>query len=152
MPTALVTDDVADVRRLIRRVLEPAGYVVEEASSGLLALAMLASPPRPDVVVLDVQMPEMDGWQTLAAIRSEPTLGNLPVVLCTVKAGPDDIERAWLGGCDGYVVKPFDIGELLAQVDLVVKQDEEERQLRRALMLAQASRDTKGVRPCTYRS
>jgi CheY-like chemotaxis protein len=112
----MVVDDNADVRLLIRRVLWSAGYTVTTADGGRDALALLESEHRPDLVVLDVQMPELDGWSTLEAIRSNPRTKQLPVLLCTVKGRPEDEERGWTLGCDGYVAKPFDTNELIKVV------------------------------------
>jgi CheY-like chemotaxis protein len=109
----MVVDDNADVRLLIRRILWSAGYEVTTADSGRDALALLESEHRPDLVVLDVQMPELDGWGTLEAIRSNPQTKRLPVLLCTVKGRPEDEQRGWTLGCDGYVAKPFDTTELI---------------------------------------
>jgi CheY-like chemotaxis protein len=114
--TALVIDDNADVRLLLRFALEPAGFEVSEAVGGPAALAALASDGPPDVVVLDVQMPEMDGWDTLRAIRADPSTADVPVVLCTVKSTPTDVERGAELGCDGYLTKPFDIRTVVTAV------------------------------------
>ena len=82
-PAVMVVDDNADVRLLIRRVLWSAGYTVTTADGGRDALALLESTHVPDLVVLDVQMPELDGWGTLEAIRSNPRTSRLPVLLCS---------------------------------------------------------------------
>jgi CheY-like chemotaxis protein len=112
----MVIDDNADVRLLMHRVLWSAGFEVTTADSGTAALALLESRKPPDVVVLDVQMPELDGWATLEAIRSNPRTSRLPVVLCTVKGHPADEERGWRLGCDGYVSKPFETAALVEAV------------------------------------
>jgi CheY-like chemotaxis protein len=117
MPTVLVVDDHADVRLLMTTVLASGGYHVVEAASGDEALAMTAGPDVPDAIVLDVQMPLLDGWDTLAGIRASPRFGEVPVVLCTVKSSAADRMRGWKLGCDGYLVKPFDIDDLLREVE-----------------------------------
>ena len=105
-PTILVVDDDEDIRHLVSEVLRLAGFAVETAGSGVTALERLGLEDTPDLVLLDVQMPEMDGWDTLRAIRSMEALRDLPVVLCTVKAGTLDTSLGWSIGCDGYVPKP----------------------------------------------
>ena len=111
MTRVLVVDDAADLRLLIRGVLSQSGMEVTEAASGAEALRCLAD-DGPDVVILDVQMPDMDGWETLRAIRRIDS--GVAVILCTVKASPADAVRGWNLGCDAYVRKPFDIHELTA--------------------------------------
>src|SRR5436190_20166258 len=108
----MVVDDNADVRLLMRRVLWSAGFAVISADGGPAALSLLASQKPPNLVLLDVQMPELDGWRTLETIRSDPRTQQLRVVLCTVKGRPTDQERGWRLGCDGYVAKPFDTTQL----------------------------------------
>ena len=117
MARVLVVDDNADVRLLVRRILGRAGLEVEEAGDGRAALERLAEDPCPQLVVLDVQMPDMDGWEVLRCIRAEPRTARLRVLMCTVKARPEDASRGWELGCDAYVDKPFD-AERLREVAL----------------------------------
>jgi CheY-like chemotaxis protein len=112
----LVVDDQEDVRELIRVALAIDGTDVSEASSGEAALAQLERGAVPDLVVLDIQMPVMDGWEVLERVRERPETHDLPVVVCTVKASQLDAERGWRLGCDGYVTKPFTIDRLTAEV------------------------------------
>jgi DNA-binding response OmpR family regulator len=127
----LVVDDGADIRLLMRRVLSLAGHLVEEASGGTEALVRLGTDPPaaelPSVVILDVQMPDMDGWDTLRAIRSAPQTAELPVILCTVKGRAEDVALGWQLGCDGYLNKPFGIDELIDEVDAVARRGRAER-------------------------
>jgi two-component system KDP operon response regulator KdpE len=125
--TALVVDDDADVRALVRVVLEPRGFEVEESATGSEALVALHTRPLPDIVVLDVQMPDLDGWETLAAIRGQERTATVPVILCTVRAQQADMERAWALGCDGFLAKPFSIGQLVAEVVAVCDRTAAER-------------------------
>jgi CheY-like chemotaxis protein len=127
--TVLVVDDAPDVRLLARAVLTRAHFSVVEAAGGQEALAVLAQSAAPDLVVLDVQMPDVDGWDTLQAIRmsSDAAVAYLPVILCTVKAHPRDVRRAWQVGCDGYLNKPFSITDLIDAVRTVLARTAEER-------------------------
>jgi len=135
MAVALVVDDAADIRLLIRGLLGGHGFEVREVADGTEALAALADDPLPDVVVLDVQMPELDGWDTLAAIRGEPRTASLPVVLCTVRSQRADLSRGWRLGCDAFVVKPFSADDLVAAVAAACDGDEEQRAARRRSQL-----------------
>lgn len=137
IPAALLVDDNADVRFLARCLLEGIGFEICEAESGRAALALLTG-RLPDIVLLDVQMPEMDGWETLQAIRNNPATSDLPVVLWTVKGRPEDMIRGWELGCDGYLPKPFDARQLEDEVRRVTSQGEDQRAQVRAAQLADA--------------
>jgi DNA-binding response OmpR family regulator len=131
----LIVDDDPDIRRLVAEVLRLGGHEPEEAPNGLEALTRLRSGARPDLVLLDVQMPDLDGWDTLRTLRAIEHLADVPVVLCTVKAGPNDVLRGWELGCDGYLGKPFAISELRAEVDAVIARSVAERHAHRAEVL-----------------
>jgi CheY-like chemotaxis protein len=133
LSTVLLVDDAADIRLLERAVLSRRGFEVVEAASGREALAALEGARLPSVVVLDVQMPEMDGWETLASIRSHPLASGVPVILCTVKSREEDETRAWSSGVDGYLVKPFPISRLVEEVDEVSRRTPAEREAVRRL-------------------
>lgn len=137
MTRALVVDDAADLRFLIREVLSRSGVAVEEAASGLDALERLYGPEQPDVVILDVQMPDMDGWDTLAALRRQWG-DDIAIILCTVRAAPSDAIRAYELGCDAYLAKPFDIRELAATTTTVAGRTTGERRAHRRQALAAA--------------
>ena len=138
MATVLVVDDASDVRLLIRLVLERAGFTIVEAGGGPEALALLSGGAQPDVAVVDVQMPEMDGWRTVSALRQLPAAAEVPIVLCTVKTGLADKHRAWEIGCDGYLVKPFAIDDLVKEVQAVASRSAAERRALRTARLDQA--------------
>jgi CheY-like chemotaxis protein len=127
----LVVDDNADIRMLLRAVLDRYGYGVVEAGSGTEALSLLRARSDVDVVVLDVQMPDMDGWEILGRIRDDSALGPVPVILCTVKSRLEDTRRGWELGCDGFVNKPFSVVEVAEEVTAVVNRPPHERSRRR---------------------
>ena len=143
---ALVVDDAADIRLLAELVLSMAGFTVTVASSGSEALrALIVDGDLPDVVLLDVQMPEVDGWETLSRLREHPRTADLPIVLCTVKGLPEDTLRGWSLGCDGYLGKPFDIGGLVEELEGVLARTYEERvAVRRGRIAELAERTTEG--------
>ena len=114
MATILVVEDEPDVRRMVQLVLERAGHTVRLAGDGEAALADIAA-HRPDVVLLDVSMPVLSGFEVLDRLKADPATASLPVVMLTARSDYDSVARAWKGGVDNYVTKPFDPGEL-AQV------------------------------------
>ena len=117
----LVVDDDADIRSLLRELLERAGYTVDEAADGRAALrALYTSPPR--LVILDVSMPQLDGWQTLERIRD---VTDVPVLMLTARGGELDKVRGLKGGADDYVVKPFGRQELLARLEVLLRRGTE---------------------------
>jgi len=139
MRIAYLVDDAADIRLLLRAIVSRCGYESREAGHGGEAMRLLDDVP-PDLVLLDVQMPEMDGWETLAALRRDPRTAEVPVLLCTVKSHPDDMRRGWQTGCDGFLVKPFDIGEMVDRIRAVEKMTIEQRREARLQNLAALAR------------
>ena len=137
---ALVVDDAADIRLLADLVLSMAGFTVAAAGSGREALDLLAEGDLPDIVLLDVQMPDVDGWETLGRLRADPRTAELPVVLCTVKGLPEDTLKGWSLGCDGYLGKPFDIGELVDELHRVLRRPPDERETVRRTRIAELAR------------
>jgi DNA-binding response OmpR family regulator len=113
----LVIDDDADIRNLLRELLERAGYEVAESSNGRDGLRTLYS-ISPDLVLLDVSMPELDGWQTLERIRD---LSDVPVLMLTARGHELERVRGLQAGADDYVVKPFGRQELLARVQALLR-------------------------------
>jgi two-component system, chemotaxis family, sensor kinase CheA len=113
----LVVDDALTVRELQRSILERAGFAVRVACDGVDALALLAEEPS-DLVLTDVEMPRMDGFALTAAIRAQPELANISVLVLTSLASESDRRRGLDAGADGYIVKAaFDEAALLAAVD-----------------------------------
>lgn len=119
-PRILIVDDQPDIRDLLDTVLRLKGFDVATADGGTQALRLLADEPAPDLILLDVQMPEMDGWDTLAAIRTRFGDDGPRVVMCTVKGHPRDLIHGWTAGCDGYVWKPFDLNLLANEIHAVL--------------------------------
>ena len=113
----LVVDDEADIRTLLRDLLERAGFEVDEARTGREALRTLADAP-PALVLLDVSMPELDGYQTLERIRD---LSDVPVIMLTARAQELEKVRGLSAGADDYVAKPFGRQELLARVQALLR-------------------------------
>jgi len=128
----LVADDSPTVRAVARFALEEAGHRVLEAGDGAQALAVLAD-EAVDVVLLDVEMPVMDGYQAVAALKADPHTADIPVVFLTGRTGSDDVVRGLrLGGHD-YLRKPPDPSELLARVAAAARVKALQDELRRRL-------------------
>ena len=113
--TILVVDDDPEIRDLAELVLSGGGYRVRTAAGGTQALeAAFASPP--DLVLLDVNMPEMDGWEVLRLLKSDESLRGLPVVMVTIKMEFRDKVHALQDGAHDYITKPFASDDLLGRV------------------------------------
>ena len=113
----LIVDDDPDIRELLRELLTRAGYDVDEAPDGRTALRTLYETP-PALVILDVTMPEMDGYQTLERMRD---LSEVPVIMLTARTQELERVRGLTAGADDYVVKPFGRQELLARVQALLR-------------------------------
>jgi two-component system chemotaxis sensor kinase CheA len=114
--SVLVVDDALMVRELQRSILERGGYAVRTASDGAEALAMLAEQPA-DLVVTDLEMPNVDGFLLTSSIRAHPSLANIPVLIVSSRASDEDHQRGLEAGADGFIVKAsFDEAGLLSAV------------------------------------
>ncbi len=113
----LIVDDDASIREIVGRVLEDEGYRIETATNGLEGLDMFYK-ILPQLIILDVKMPEMDGWETLGRIRE---ISNCPVIMLTAFGSTNDIIQGLELGADDYLVKPFGVQELIARVSTVLR-------------------------------
>ena len=111
----LVIEDHEDNRRIVRDLLTTAGYDILEADTGEDGL-LLAELHAPDLVLMDIDLPGMDGYEATRRIRSHPLLGAVPIIAVTSYALSGDDELAFAAGCDAYVAKPFSPRALLATV------------------------------------
>jgi CheY-like chemotaxis protein len=118
-PTVLVVDDERTLRTVLRTRLKLAGYRVLEADTGEDALAVLDH-ETPDVVLLDLRLPVIDGWGVLDALRASGRLPALAVVLVTAHGGPEVEGRARALGCRSMLQKPFALRELVSALDRIV--------------------------------
>jgi DNA-binding response OmpR family regulator len=124
MTRILVVDDDADIRTLVGELLQRAGHGVIEAPDGESGLKLFYG-QQPDLVVLDVSMPGLDGWEVLKRIRE---LSDVPVLMLTARAEELEKVRGLRGGADDYVTKPFGRQELLARVDAALRRGRGEPQ------------------------
>jgi CheY-like chemotaxis protein len=119
MARVLVIDDEPDVRWLIRMSLERAGHEVIAAEDGLRGIA-LAQKQRPEIIVLDLMMPVMDGYAVLAELAKDPRTAGVPVVVLSARAIPDEAERATSAGARRFLEKPFDPDTLTEELDALL--------------------------------
>ena len=118
--SVLIVEDDPNIRELLQMYLEKDGYAVTLAADGGQGLDKFRT-IRPDLVLLDVMMPVMDGWAVCKAIRAE---GNTPVIMLTAKGETDDKVMGLKAGADDYVTKPFEMKELLARIEAVLRRSE----------------------------
>ena len=111
----LVIEDNEDNRQIIRDLLTSLGCELIEAVDGVQGVAMAQS-HRPDLILMDIQLPEMDGYEATRQIRTVPELAHVPIIAVTSYALSGDEAKARDAGCNGYVAKPFSPRELLAKI------------------------------------
>lgn len=114
----LVVDDERHIVRLVQVNLERAGYQIVTAYDGVEALEKVKS-ESPDMVVLDVMMPRMDGFEVLKNLQADARYQNIPVIMLTAKAQDADIFKGWASGVSSYLTKPFNPRELLVFVERI---------------------------------
>src|SRR4030042_3485887 len=115
----LIVDDDLDTLRLVGLMLQHQGYRIVAASSGIQAIA-LCQGDKPDLVLLDIMMPEMDGYEVARKLRSDPTTSNIPIIMFTAKTQVDDKVEGFEAGADDYLTKPTQPRELFAHVKAVL--------------------------------
>ena len=114
-PLILYIEDNLPNRELVKRVLEVEGYEVMEAPNGQIGLTLARQRP-PDLILMDINLPEMDGYTVTGQLRKMSTLVNTPIVALTANVMRGDREKSLNAGCDGYIRKPVDIDKLPNQV------------------------------------
>jgi DNA-binding response OmpR family regulator len=113
--TILIVDDEEDVLDLLQLVFETSGFEVRRASTGKSAVSSAYEQP-PDVVLLDVMMPEMDGWQVLRTLKGDERTKHIPVVMLSARAERRDKMIGLQEGAEGYIAKPFSPAEVVREV------------------------------------
>ncbi|HZP75015.1 MAG TPA: response regulator [Pseudolabrys sp.] len=111
----LVVEDQEDNRQILRDLLGNSGYEMSEAGNGEEALAAVAR-RRPDLILMDIQLPVMDGYEATRRIKADPSFKAIPVIVVTSYALSGDESKARAAGCDAYVTKPYSPRQLLAKV------------------------------------
>ena len=118
--SVLIVEDDPNIRELLEIYLKKAEYTVESAADGGQGLTKFRA-MRPNLVLLDVMMPVMDGWAVCKAIRAE---GNTPIIMLTAKGEVDDKVNGLKAGADDYITKPFEMKELLARIEAVLRRSD----------------------------
>jgi len=111
----LVVEDHEDNRQILRDLLSAAGYEMVEAHDGEQALVRVAQ-AKPDLILMDIQLPGIDGYEVTRRIKADPMLAAIPIIAVTSYALTGDDEKARAAGCDDYVAKPFSPRQLLAKI------------------------------------
>jgi CheY-like chemotaxis protein len=120
MKTVLIADDKATSRELVRTVLEKSGYTVVEASDGIEALRS-ARESKPDLIILDLHMPNLDGFGVVREIRLDPELASTPVMALTASAMQGDRDLALSAGFTSYIAKPIQLSLLRKEVERMLQ-------------------------------
>ena len=111
----LVVEDLEDNRRILHDLLTGAGFDLIEAENGEDAVAA-AQTSRPDLILMDIQLPLLDGYEATRRIKADPDLKSIPIIVVTSYALSGDEDKARRAGCDDYVAKPFSPRQLLAKI------------------------------------
>ena len=114
--TILYVEDNIDNRTLVRRILMAEGYNLLEAVNALQALDILKN-TQPNLILMDINMPDMDGYSLTAKIKGTPGLESIPIIALTANVMRGDREKSLEAGCDGYIQKPIDIDSLSEQIE-----------------------------------
>jgi CheY-like chemotaxis protein len=137
--TVLIADDEPEVVDLVQIVLETEGYRVQSASNGRKALDKIAEQP-PDLLLLDVMMPEMTGLMLLEHLRTEPAWTEIPVIMLSVVVTDPEVRMALEGGATAYLSKPFEIRELVWLINRLLTMNTDQRDRFRQQMLKDIGR------------
>ena len=119
MKTVMFVDDEDDVRESVSLLLQKWGYKAIVAKSGYECLKTLKT-EKPDLILLDIMMPSMDGWDTCAKIKADKKTENIPIVFLTAKTDPISTSMGRISSSD-YITKPFDINDLKKRIEAVLK-------------------------------
>jgi two-component system cell cycle response regulator DivK len=119
----LYIEDNPENRMLMRRVLMSEGYIMEEAFDGNSGLQKAAESP-PDLILMDINLPEIDGYEVTARLKQLPNMQGVPIIAVTANVMKGDREKTLAAGCDGYIQKPIDIDLLPSQIESFLKRNE----------------------------
>lgn len=111
----LYIEDNLENRTLVRRVLNAEGYVLIEAVDGVTGMRAAETDP-PDLILMDINLPEVDGYEMTARLKQIPRLAHIPIIAMTANVMKGDREKSLAAGCDGYIQKPIDIDLLPVQI------------------------------------
>jgi two-component system cell cycle response regulator DivK len=119
-PTILYVEDNPDNRLLVRRILQAEGYNMLEAENAPSALNVVQI-EKPDLILMDINMPQVDGYTLTAQMKAIPALADVPIIALTANVMRGDRERTLQAGCDGYIQKPIDVDAIPQQIEQFLK-------------------------------
>ena len=114
--TILIVDDMSQIRNILSFSLRKEGYEINVAANGKDALKYALGDKPPDLIILDIMMPGMDGYEVIKKIRASDTAQNIPIIFLTANAQKRDIQKGIEAGCNDYIVKPFKMGDLRQKI------------------------------------
>ena len=120
--TILYIEDNPDNRLLVRRILQAEDYTVLDADNANQALEILQG-QRPDLILMDINLPEIDGYTLTTQLKDQPGMRNIPIIALTANVMKGDRERTMEAGCDGYIQKPVDVDKLPHQIASYLEQE-----------------------------
>ena len=123
--TILVVDDNPDLLDIVKIILEKSGYVVQTASSGMKVFSRLEE-QKPDLIILDIIMPQMDGLKVLQQLKGNSAYTSIPVILLTVKVQHEDVLEGYRLGADYYITKPFTSTQLINGIYFLLNKDQDQ--------------------------
>ncbi len=121
--TIMVVDDNPDIVTIVKTILEVKGYGVQSAYSGQEVFNLLGE-LKPDLIILDIMMPEMDGLKVLTRLKGDAGTASIPVILLTAKVQYDDVLGGYKMGADYYITKPFTITQLMTGINSLLSKDQ----------------------------
>lgn len=121
MPTALIIEDTPDNMRLITFILNKNGIDTMEAETGRKGIELALAEPRPDFIILDIQLPDMEGTEVLKTIRNSKVDGTIPIIAMTSYAMSGDRDRLLAAGCNGYIEKPIDPMTVMEEIEGILR-------------------------------
>ena len=122
MPTILLVEDNEMNRDMLSRRLERRGFTVIAATDGQQGVSM-ATTEQPDLILMDMSLPVLDGWEATRRLKAAPETRAIPIIALTAHAMASDREQALQAGCDEYESKPIDFGRLLGKIEELLKRD-----------------------------
>ena len=116
MACILIVEDTADIRKVVELILDDAGHTVTSVCNGEQSI-ITAAHAQPDVILMDLALPSMDGWEATRRLKADPATREIPVIAFTANVMPDATEHAFKAGCSAVITKPFEIDALLGQIE-----------------------------------